>query len=76
MGYNQRIRCIAQVDSISVDEFTDQHTAPAAISPLLVCFAQLKLPSAGSDLVRYIVFLTSNKPAWQGLSFAQRLTQG
>ena len=38
-----------------------------AISPLLVCYAQLKLPSTSSDLVRNIVCLTSNKPAWQGI---------
>ena len=37
------------------------NTPPAvAISPLLVCFAQSKLPSTSSDLVRNIVCLTSN----------------
>ena len=41
--------------------------AAVAISPLLVCFAQLKLPRASSDVVRNIVCLTSNKPAWQGI---------
>ena len=75
MGYNERNRCIAQVNSNSVNEFTDQKPAAVTISPLLVCFAQLKLPSASSDLVRNIVCLTSNKPAWYQ-SFAQRLTQG
>ena len=41
--------------------------AAVAIPPLLVCFAQSKLPSASSSLVRNIACLTSNKPAWQGI---------
>ena len=41
--------------------------AAVAISPLLVCSAQLKLPRTGSKLVRNIVCLTSNKPVWHGI---------
>ena len=37
--------------------------ATVAISPLLICFAQSKLHSTSSNLVRNIVCLTSNKPA-------------
>ena len=59
----------ALIRSIQILLMNFQTNTPGAvaISPLLVCFAQLKLPSTSSDLVRNIVCLTSNKPAWQGI---------
>ena len=55
--------------STEVLSMNSQTNTPAAVarSPLLVCFAQSKLPRACSDLVRNIVCLTLNKPAWQGI---------
>ena len=41
--------------------------APVALSPLLVCFVESKLSSDGSNLVKDIICLNPDFPAWHGI---------
>ena len=67
MQHKERSRCIAQVDSNSVDEFTDQLTCCCCYLTFTCLVCTSKLPGACSNLVRNMLSLTSNKLAWQGI---------
>ena len=42
--------------------------AAVAVSPLLVCFVQSKLPNDDSDVVKDIVSIESYCPPWNGIT--------
>ena len=45
------------------------NTPPAvAVSPILVCFTQLKLPGEGSDKVQDIVSISPCNQPWNGIT--------